>query len=260
MMPLIIANLKCNPSTLREARRLFISLKKGLGNIRKAQVVVCPPFLYIPELIKIFGRAGKIKFGAQDCFWEKEGAFTGEVSPLSLKSIGVSFVILGHSERRINFAESDEMINKKLKAALSVGLLPILCVGETKKERREGRTFQVLKKELRVGLKGVSAKNASKIILAYEPIWAIGSGKPCELNEIIVEVLSIRKIIAALYRKKVAREVKVVYGGSIDAENISKYSTDSNLQGFLIGGSSFNSREFMKIVGTIVKKNSDFNF
>ena len=256
MKPLVIANLKCHPSRLKEARELFISLKRRLKSMRKVRVVICPPHLYIPELIKIFGRNNqKIKFGAQNCFWE-EGAFTGEISPMSLKDIGVDFVIVGHSERRRIFFETDEMINRKLKAILAIGLSPILCVGETMEERKAGKTFQVLSRELKEDLRKIPAHKASKVILAYEPLWAIGTKKPCLANEVMTEVLSLRKIIARLYHKKVAEEIRVLYGGSIDKNNIDSYTRISGLDGFLVGGAALDPEDFVGIVDRLGQSDS----
>ena len=148
MKPLIVANWKMNPPTLKEAKLLFNSVKKGLKNIKNAKVVICPPFVYLPELQTT---NYKLHLGAQDCFWRKKGAFTGEISPLMLKNLGCEYTIVGHSERRA-LGETDEMINKKIKAALSMGLKPILCIGETFEERKKGKTLKVLKNQIQITL------------------------------------------------------------------------------------------------------------
>jgi len=206
--PLIIANWKCNPASLQEAKKLFNSVKKGIGRIKKAEVVICPPFIFIPSL-----KAN----GAQDSFWENEGPFTGEISPTMLKKSGVEYVILGHSERRKYLKETDEMINKKVKAVLSAGLKPVLCIAELT--------------QLKKSLKGIS----EKVIIAYEPIFAIGTGKPCSIEK------------AGKMRKMINQKM-VLYGGSVNSENAQDYIKKAGFQGLLVGSASLKADEFIKIV------------
>lgn len=238
MKPLIIANWKCNPQTLAEVKRLFNSIVKGTKNVKNTEVIICPPFLYI---LKIQNTRYKIKIGAQDCFWEEKGAFTGEISPPMLKNLGCRYVIIGHSERR-KLGETDEMVNKKIKAVLKVKLKPILCIGETEKERKQGKTFKILKSQINQGLKGISKKDFKNLILAYEPVWAIGSGNPCGIPEA-------KK--ASSFLRKIIKNIPFLYGGSVNSQNASDYIKKAGFQGLLVGGASLNPKEFVKIAKVI---------
>lgn len=212
----IIANWKMNPRTLKEAKNLFNSVKKGIKSSKGIEVIVSPPFIYLPLL----GREkSKIKLASQNIFWEENGAFTGEISPLMLKNLGVEYAIVGHSERRA-LGETDAMINKKIRLALKLKLKPILCLAN----------FVQLKKSL----KGIS----EKIILAYEPVFSIGTGKPCSVKK------------AKEIRKKIKYPL-VLYGGSVNSQNAESYLKEGGFQGLLIGGASLNAKEFVKIVNLI---------
>lgn len=248
--PLIIANWKMNPATLKGAKLLFDSVKRGVGRIKKAEVVICPPFVYLPIANN---KSSMIKLGAQDCFWKEKGAYTGEVSAKMLKNSGCRYVILGHSERRKYFNETGEIINKKIKIALKEKIIPILCVGESEKERAKGKTANVLKKQITSALKNISGPkfSASGIIIAYEPNWAIGSGNSCDFNETQIMGLLIRKIIANLYSRRIAESFRVIYGGSVNCGNAEAYIKEAGINGLLIGGASLNSKEFIKIVKSI---------
>lgn len=233
MKKIIIANWKMNPSTLAEAKLLFNSAKKGVKNIKNIEVVICPPFLYISNLGP---RTSKIKLGAQDCFWEESGPFTGEISLLMLKNFGCDYVIVGHSERRA-LGETDEMINRKLRAALKKKIKPILCIGETFKERKEGKTFRILKSQLIKDLKGF-LKPKDQIVVAYEPVWAIGTGIPCQPRD-AKEVL--------IWLKKFLPKNQTIYGGSVNSENAQNY-IKIGFNGLLVGGASLKAKEFLDIV------------
>lgn len=248
MKLLIIANWKMNPLTGREAKRLFASLKKGLKGKKNIEIVICPPFPYLSILND---HLSSIKLGAQDCFWKDKGPYTGEVSPQMLKSIGCKYVIVGHSERRQTFKETDEMINVKIKEILKAKLQPIFCIGETEEEKRTGKTFRVLEKEIKKGLDKVSKKEIEKVIIAYEPIWAIGTEKACEENEVMTVALFIKKLISRLYNKKAASNIRIIYGGSVDSKNAPDYLRESKMQGLLVGGASLNSKEFIKIIKSL---------
>jgi triosephosphate isomerase len=243
---LIVANWKCNPTTLKGTKLLFDSVKNGLQNIKNVEVVICPPFVYLPSLLEFLSTWIKIQvgLGAQDCFWEDQGAFTGEISPKMLKDLGVKYVIIGHSERRKYLNETDEMISKKIKAALKAKLKPILCIGETEKERKLGKTLQVLKKQLKMGLKNISniELRTSNFILAYEPVWAIGTGKACQPEDA-------KKIY--LFLRKILKKTPILYGGSVNSQNARDYIKIGKFQGLLVGGASLDAQEFVKIVKTI---------
>jgi len=239
MKPLLVANWKCNPNTLKEARHLFNFVKRASKKNKKIEVVICPPFIYL-SLFK--GVKTNIKLGAQDVFWEKGGAFTGEISPLMLKDLKCKYVIVGHSERRRYFKETDETVNKKLKAVIEAGLTPILCVGETKEQRNRGETEKVLRKQIQNGLKGISKSKIqnSKLCIAYEPIWAIGTGNACGIKE--------AKKVLLFIKKRLSFKNRILYGGSVNSKNSADYIKKANFQGLLVGGASLDAKEFIKIV------------
>jgi len=251
MKTIIVANWKMNPVSLAEAMTLLNSvnslIKKKIKKIKNLEIVICPPFAYLP----IFFSKKPLLFelGAQDCFWEEKGAFTGEICPLMLKSLGCQYVILGHSERRRHLKETDEMINRKIKMTLSAKLRPILCVGETWDERKENLTQKILKLQIEKGLKGVEKKNLKKIIIAYEPVWAIGTGKACSPDEAEKGGDFIRKVISRLSNKKIAKSIQIIYGGSVNSQNAAGYIFGAKFQGLLPGGASLDVKEFSGIIG-----------
>ncbi len=253
MKTLIVANWKCNPASLAEAKKLFNSVKGEIKNIKNAKVVICPPFVYLPVLLGCDKPSLAIDIGGQNCFWEELGSFTGEISSLMLKNLGVDYVIIGHSERRIYFGETDEMINKKVKAAVKAKMFPILCVGETQKQKNREETGRVLRKQIETGLKGISKFKIqnSKLSLAYEPIWAIGTGKSCSINETMSSVLFIRKVISRLYNRTLAKNLRILYGGSVTKENASDYIKEARTDGLLVGGASLKAKEFVKIIKSV---------
>ncbi len=228
-----MANWKMNPLTPKEAKELFLLFEKKAKKVKKVELVVCPPFVFLNLL-----KSKSIKLGAQNCFFEKQGAFTGEISPSMLKNLGAKYVILGHSERRKYFRESEQLIFKKVTAALKAKLVPILCVGETEKERKEGKTFLVLKKQLKEVLK---ANLGQKLILAYEPVWAIGTQNPCEPEKA-------KEVFAWL--KKLFKG-KILYGGSVNLENAPAY-IKVGFDGLLVGGFSL-KKEFAQLIEKLEK-------
>jgi len=232
-MKLIVGNWKMNPSNLAQAKRLFSLVAKGVKNLKGVRVIICPPFLYLPY----FSSKNHLFLGAQNCFWEKTGAFTGEISPLMLKSLKVKYVILGHSERRRIFSETDVMVAKKIKTALDLKLKPILCIGENLKERETGKTKIVLKKQLKGALSELKKEKLNQVILAYEPVWAIGSGYPCDAEEAKEILLFLRKFF----------KNKILYGGSVNSQN-ARFYLEAGFDGLLIGGASLKAQEFIKII------------
>ncbi len=251
MKPLIIANWKCNPTTQKDAKNLFELVKKGIKNIKKAEVVICPPFIYLPLL-------GNLSLGGQDCFWEEKGPYTGEVSPEMLKNLGCEYVIIGHSERRKNFSETDEMVNKKLKKSLSAELSPIFCIGETSEERKNKKTESVLKREITEGLRGIAQEEVLKITIAYEPVWAISKGDPYQTKEIPtpenIKKISfyIKSLLSEIYNKKTAENIRIIYGGSANSENARGFIKEAGMQGLLVGGASLIAEEFVKLVKSVI--------
>ena len=247
MKPIIIANWKCNPITLTEAKRLFGSVKKGLRNVKRAEVVICPPFVYLSD---IKNQASGIKLGSQNCFWEEKGAFTGEISATMLKNLGCKYVIIGHSERRRIFKETDEMVNKKIQAAIKTGLKPILCIGETREEKEQEEIASVFKKQIKTAFSGIAKSKISNsgICIAYEPIWAIGSGEACGIDEAMSAKLLIQKILISFLGKPLTSKIPILYGGSVNSKNAKDFIDGAGMNGLLIGGASLNPQEFIKIV------------
>ena len=249
MKKIIIANWKCNPSTQAEARLMLFGLKKELGNFSKSDVVICPPFVYINEVAKTIG-AG-IFLGAQNCLWENRGPFTGEISPKMLKDQKVKYVILGHSERIINFGETIEIIAKKLRAVLAAGLLPIVCLGESSEEKKQGKTFDAVESRLQTIFSKVSHNNFAKIIIAYEPYWAVGSKNNCSPDSALTMALFIRKKLNQWFGQKAGSSVRIIYGGSVDSQNAKDYFGNDIISGLLVGLASLDVKEFIKIVKSV---------
>lgn len=243
--------------TLEETSALLGGLV-GLwdDSFKNVEIAVCPPFTSIGLAIdKLSGRGVQISVGAQNCHSETKGAFTGEVSARMLAEAGCTYVILGHSERRTIFNESNEFINKKIKAALSVGLKPILCVGETHEERELAQTFEVLMHQLTEGLRGVDASQIKMITIAYEPVWAIGTGRTAT-TEIAQDSHSyIRSELTTLYNETIASGIPILYGGSMNATNASDLLAMQDIDGGLIGGASLDAKAFTVIIDAASKIN-----
>lgn len=246
---LIIANWKCNPTNLKRAEELFEQIKKGVRGIENIEVVISPPFIYLASLKKKIGGGGNLKLGAQDCFWEEFGPFTGEISPLMLKDLGVSYIILGHSERRKYFKETNGMILKKIKLALKNKLSPVLCIGETEEERKRGKTTEVLKAQLENTLQKLIKPRLSPrtfLAVAYEPVWAIGTGNFCPPQDAMKVLGFIKKEIIKIFPKKAIEIIRILYGGSVDSKNARDYIS-VGFSGLLVGGASLKPKEFIKI-------------
>ena len=286
MKSLIVANWKMNPQTLKEAEHLFNTVVKGIKNIKGAEVVFCPPLVFISnirylsqslrrdtllrrvasrldpatlsrkrivlQISKI--RLGNIKLGGQNCFWEQEGAYTGEISPSMLKSLGCEYVIIGHSERKKYFGETDETINKKLKSAFKARLKPILCIGENTRGsfNSRGRYFneigEILEEQIKKALLGIPASKVQDLTVAYEPVWVIGTGLPVTPDDALSASIFIRKVVSNNYNKKTAKSIRVLYGGSVDAKNVASFIREEGVNGVLVGGASVNASEFIKII------------
>ncbi|MDO8600635.1 MAG: triose-phosphate isomerase [bacterium] len=248
MKSIVIANWKMNPQILREASGLFRAVAKGVRGIKNIDVVIAPPFVYLP-LLEVGRGKSVVALAAQDSFWEDRGAYTGEISPTMLKALGVTYVIIGHSERRMHLGETDEMVNKKIKAVLKAGLTPVLCVGERTRERvNEIPVFvgEQVKKAL-VGLKKGEFKNG---VIAYEPVWAIGTGTPDTPEGATRAALYIRKIVRDMLGGNVADSLRVIYGGSVNAGNAASFISRDirGMEGMLVGGASLKAEEFIEIV------------
>ncbi len=240
---LIAGNWKMN-CTVESAVQLVTSLRECLGSVAGVEVVVCPPFVALQSVRDVL-KETQVRVGAQDVFYEDAGAFTGEVSPLMLVDL-CHYAIVGHSERRKWFGESDEMAARKVAALRRHGLTPILCVGESLEENMAGRTEQVLAQQLRGALE--SSAPFKDMVVAYEPIWAIGTGKPALPDDVNHTVRAIRDTIGQLWDTDSAREMRILYGGSVDSENVVEFVSLSDIDGALVGGASLRAREFAEIV------------
>lgn len=238
--------------TVQEAIELVSGLKRELTACSGVEVVVCPPFVALDAVSDLLLNHD-IKLGAQNLFWEKEGAFTGEVSAGMLKSLGVAYVIIGHSERRQYFSETNETVNKRLKAALANGLLPIVCVGENLQERESNRTFDVVRDHLTGSLVGISKEDMLKTVIAYEPVWAIGTGKTATAAQAQEVHCFIRKTLASLFDQPIADAVRIQYGGSVKPENTAELTAQPDIDGALVGGASLKADSFSAIVRNTVK-------
>ena len=224
-----------NPQTLQESLKILI-FNKEVKKDKKIEVVICPPFVFLSKVKELLLN---IKLGAQNCFFKEQGAYTGEISPVMLKGLGCKYVIIGHSERREYFNEENKNINRKIISLLKFNLTPILCIGETEKERKGNKLKEVLKKQIKEGLKGVDYK---KIIIAYEPIWAIGTGKSCSMED----SKKVKEYISSLLK-----DAKVLYGGSVNGDNSEEYIKEAGYDGLLVGGASLKPKEFLKIIKSV---------
>ncbi len=240
MKKFIIANWKMQLS-IKESLELAKTFKTKIKNT-KNDIVVCPDFLSLPFIGPVFNKTG-IDLGAQNCALTEKGAYTGEVSVLNLKTLGAKYVIVGHSERRLHLHENSALINQKIKVALANKLIPILCIGEKIEEKEAGQTKRVLLDELKRALSGIKIKNSKDIIVAYEPLWAIGSGH----FMIPVEAEIIHFFIKKEANKLLKKNISVIYGGSVDSKNAPLFLKQNNVDGFLIGGASLKADEFINI-------------
>lgn len=233
--------------TADEAASFAKDLSARVSDVRDRDILICPPYVYLQLVVNAFS-GSPVKIGAQNVFWEDQGAFTGEISAPMLRSLDVSAGIIGHSERRQYFSETDETVNRRLKACLRAELLPIVCVGETLGEREAGKTIQVVKTQLSGGLNGLQAVDAGRIVIAYEPVWAIGTGKTAT-PEIAQEVhAAIRSHLAGLFGKDAAEDIRILYGGSVKADNIDALMAKADIDGALVGGASLDASSFERII------------
>jgi triosephosphate isomerase len=243
---MIAGNWKLN-KTVAEAVELVEALQADLKDVADRDIVVAPVFTALaPVAARLAG--GNLAVAAQNCYPEAQGAFTGEVSPAMLKDVGCSYVILGHSERRQLFGESDEFINRKIQAVLAAGLDAIFCIGETLAEREEGRTFEVLERQVRGGLQGLGAAAMEQVVVAYEPVWAIGTGKTASDEQAQEAHRFIRGLLAELFDQTTADAVRILYGGSVKPDNVDGLLAQTDIDGALVGGASLKAADFIRIV------------
>ena len=243
---IIAGNWKMN-KTLSETKAFAEELKPMLGKHKWCEVVLCVPYVNIPAAVRLF-KDTRVSIGAENCHFESNGAYTGEVSAEMLKEIGVKYVIIGHSERRSYYNETDISVNKKVKAALEAGLTPIVCVGESLEQRELGVTEDLVAYQVKVALAGLDASQARHVVIAYEPLWAIGTGKTATAEQANEVCRHIRSIIRGLYGARVARAVTIQYGGSMNAKNAAELLAQPDVDGGLIGGAALKAPDFMTII------------
>lgn len=244
--PVFGGNWKMN-KMVKESIEAVKQLKEELGDVERVEVAIFPPFTSLWAVKKII-EDSRIGLGAQNMYWEEKGAYTGEVSPHMLLDAGCKYVILGHSERRQYFGETDAGVNRKIKAALSLGLTPVVCVGESLKEREAGRAEEVVESQVKKCLEGLDLQQIKKLIIAYEPVWAIGTGKIATPHQAQEMHSFIRGILEELWGKKICSSVRIQYGGSVKPENIKELMKQPDIDGALVGGASLIINSFVKIV------------
>lgn len=247
MRKIIIAgNWKLNKNA-KEAIELVTLIQREVSEITEVDIVVCPVFTVLSDVHDLVNESN-IGLGAQDCYWEDSGAFTGEISASLVKDTGAEYVIIGHSERRQYFGETNETVNKKIRAALNHELTPIVCVGEVLEERESGKTFDVISTQIKESLDGFSADEIKKMIIAYEPVWAIGTGKTATPDQAQEVHAHIRSLLTELHGDEVSSSVRIQYGGSVKPDNIAELASQADIDGALVGGASLDADSFVKII------------
>lgn len=243
---LIAANWKMH-KTMGEAVAFAMGLQAEVGDREDREVVIAPPFTALSAVKAALQKKG-FKLAAQNCYWEEKGAFTGEISVSMLRDVGCDYVVIGHSERRHVFGETDEMVQKKVTAAFRHGVIPILCVGEVLEERESGKTFQVVSGQLEAAVRGLTADQAAQLVIAYEPVWAIGTGKNATPDQAQEVHAFLRDRYASLYEKNIANNTRILYGGSVKPDNVDSLMAQPDLDGMLVGGASLEVASFKRIV------------
>ncbi len=243
--PLIAANWKMNKS-ISEALSVVASIKAGIHKATECEVAICPAFTALAAVGRAL-RESRLELGAQDMHPETEGAFTGEISPLMLKEVGCRFVILGHSERRMHFHETDEFVNRKVKAAIKFSLVPIVCIGETLEEREARKAFEVVKSQFDGSLKDLGPEEIQRTVIAYEPVWAIGTGRTATPEQAEQMHSYIRRLLHEKYGEEAAARVLIIYGGSVRPDNMGALMQKPNVDGALVGGASLKAESFINI-------------
>jgi triosephosphate isomerase len=233
--------------TVPEALDLVNGLKKNLSSVTDREILVCPPFTAIYPVAQAL-KGSNIKVGGQNVFWETKGAFTGEVAPGMLKDAGCTYAIIGHSERRQYFGETDATVNKRTVAAFAAGLVPVVCVGETLAERENNTTFKVIEKQVKDGLAGLTPEQAKTVVIAYEPVWAIGTGKTATPQQAQEVHTYIRTLFAGMYGDAAAQAIRILYGGSMKPNNVSELMQQPDIDGGLVGGASLEVDSFTQLV------------
>jgi len=244
----IAGNWKMNMN-LHQSQKLVSEIINGLGKDNKAEVIVCPPFTSLSEVNSLL-KGTQVKLGAQNMYYEESGAYTAEISADMLKSVGCEYVILGHSERRVIFNESDELINKKIKFAIAKGIKPIFCIGELLEQRESGDTMKVVSSQIEKGLEGITTEQMKNIIIAYEPVWAIGTGKTATPEQAQEVHSFIRELVAKKYSSSVAENIVIQYGGSVKPDNAGELLSQNDIDGALVGGACLKADSFLSIIAS----------
>lgn len=244
--PIIAGNWKMN-KTLSEANSFAEEVKNQVPSKEKVESVICAPALFLQSLVEITKNTD-VEIGAQNMHFEESGAFTGEISPIALQDLGVKYVIIGHSERREMFNETDVSVNKKVLAAFKYNLLPIVCVGETLEQRENGQTMELVGNQVKAALTGLTEDQVKQTVIAYEPIWAIGTGKSSTAEDANEVCALIRKVVAQQFSEGTAEAVRIQYGGSVKPGNIKEYMAQPDIDGALVGGASLEAQSFLQLV------------
>ena len=244
---IIAANWKMH-MTQSESEAFITTFLREIGDLDEIEIVILPPFTAIPKVTELLTQTQNIKVGAQNMHWERSGAFTGEISPAMLRELFVRYVVLGHSERRAMFCETDEIVNRKVRAAHEQNLRPILCIGETLAQRERGEVEKVLSTQLRGSLANVEAKELLEMVVAYEPVWAIGTGKTATVDQAQEAHAFVRQVLREMSDDATAEKVRIQYGGSVKPENARDLMIQPDIDGALVGGASLDSRSFALIV------------
>jgi triosephosphate isomerase len=244
--PLIAGNWKMH-ANIEEARQLAAAVVQAAARVHDREVMIAPPYTALAAVESVIAGTG-VLLGAQNVHWEGKGAFTGEISGTMLRDVGCGMAIVGHSERRHVFGESDQMINRRVKGALQSGLIPVFCIGETLEQREAGQTMQVLEKQVRAGLDSVALTDGGQLVVAYEPVWAIGTGKTATEAQAQEAHSFIRGLLADLYEKNIAAQMRILYGGSVKPDNIDILMQQNDIDGALVGGAALNAESFERII------------
>ena len=252
---LIAGNWKMH-KTISDSVALAKAINEGMADGIEVDMVICPPFTALSAVADAI-KGTPVGLGAQNLYWEEKGAFTGEIAPVMLQDAGCQYVIVGHSERRQFFGETDQTVKRRIKAALTAGLIPIICVGETLQQREAGNTDQVVKTQVQGAYAGIDPKTALNTVIAYEPVWAIGTGKASNGPDANCVSGLIRNEIAGLMGAEIAQQIRILYGGSVKPENMAEFASQSNIDGALVGGASLDAQSFLGIAANAAKASAD---
>jgi triosephosphate isomerase len=244
--PLIAGNWKMH-TTVAEAEELALAVIRAADGKEDRDVMIAPPYTALAAVGNVLSGSG-VQLGAQNIHWEEAGAFTGEISPAMLKDVGCSMAIVGHSERRHVFGETDFMINRRTLGALQNGIIPVFCIGESLKQRETGQTMQVLEDQMRAGLVGVELNHGDQLVLAYEPVWAIGTGKTATEEQAQEVHAFVRTLLEGMFEKNIAGQIRILYGGSVKPENIDILMCQPDIDGALVGGAALKAESFERII------------